>query len=180
MKKDKRCLDYCKSIQESEQQLLELECQQTYALLRDRMRLLRLLKSGECPSQAKAGKYIGLKLRASEKLWNKYTKEGLKGLLLYPYKGSKGKLTEEERQQLHDELYQDQMQSLQQACDYVEKSFGVQYTTPGMRYVFQRLKVKKKTGRPVHHNKGVKGEKHFKKKISRNKKAVWQAVLHGG
>ena len=180
MKKDKRCLDYRKAIQETEQQLGELECHQSQALLRDRMRFLRLLKSGECPSQAKAGKYIGLKLRASEKLWEKYTQEGLRGLLTYPYKGSKGKLNEEQKQQLHKELYKDQIQSLQQVCDYVEKKFGVHYTPSGIRYVFQGLKVKKKTGRPVHHNKDGKGEKNFKKKISRSKAAVWQALLHGG
>ena len=172
MKKDKRCLDYRKVIQESEQQLVDLERNQTYALLRDRMRFLRLLKSGACPSQAKAGKYIGLGLRASEKLWNKYTTEGLKGLLLYPYKGSKGKLSEEQQQQLHDELYRDPIQSLQQACDYVAKQFGVHYTTPGIRYVFQRLKVKNRTGRPVHTNKDDKGEKNFRKKVSRNKKTL--------
>src|SRR5215210_5336391 len=153
MKKDKRCLDYRQAIRESEQRLVELERNQTYALLSDRMRFLRLLKSGECTSQAGAGKYIGLGLRASEKLWNKYTTEGLKGLLIYPYKGSKGKLSQAQQQQLHDELYRDQIQSLQQACAYVEKKFGVHYTPPGIRYVFQRLKVKKKTGRPVHANK---------------------------
>ena len=110
--KDKRCLDYRKAIPESEEQLFELERHQSYALLRDRMRFLRLLKSGECCSQAKAGKSIGLKLRASEKLWKKYRVEGLDGLLTYPYQGTKGRLTEEQEQQLQQELYNDKTQSL--------------------------------------------------------------------
>ena len=166
MKKDKRCLDYRKAIRETEGQLSELERHQRHALLRDRMRFLRLLKSGECPSQAKAGKYIGLKLRASEKLWQKYRREGLKGLLTYPYKGSKGKLSEEQQHQLEEELCKDKTQNRQQARDYVEKKFKVCYTTRGIGYVFQRLKVKKKTGRPVHENKDYKGEGNFKKKSS--------------
>lgn len=166
MRKDKRCLDYRKAIKESEQQLLELERHQNKALLRDRMRFLRLLKSGACPSQAEAGKHIGLKLRASEKLWNKYRTQGLKGLLTYPYKGSKGKLSPQQEQQLHDELSKDQTQSLQQACAYVEKKFKVRYTIRGIGYVFERLKVKKGPGRPVHQHKDVKGEQRFKKNLS--------------
>jgi transposase len=164
MKKDKRCLDYHKAIKETEEQLRTLERHQSKALLRDRIRFLRLLKSGECHSQAQAGKAISLKRRAAEKLWAKYTKEGLAGLLTYPYQGSKGKLNEAQKQQLHEELCKDQIQGLQQACAYVERKFGVHYTTPGMRYVFACLKVKKKTGRPVYVDKDHKGEKHFKKK----------------
>src|ERR671916_2455057 len=110
MKKDNRCLDYQKAIKESEEQLWELERHQSYALLRDRMRFLRLLKSGVCPSQAKAGEYIGLKRRASEKLWGKYRTEGLEGLLTYPYQGTTGKLSEEQQQQLQDELCKDHIQ----------------------------------------------------------------------
>ena len=113
--KDKRCLDYRKAIPESEEQLFELERHQSYALLRDRMRFLRLLKSGECCSQAKEGKSIGLKLRASEKLWRKYRVEGLDGLLAYPYQGTKGRLSEEQQQRLQEELYNDKIQRLAQA-----------------------------------------------------------------
>lgn len=166
MKKDKRCLDYRKAIKESEKQLRNLERHQSKALLRDRIRFLRLLKSGECSSQGKAGKQIGLKLRASEKLWSNYRTEGIKGLLAYPYKGSKGKLSEAQKQQLQDELSKDQIQSLVQACRYVEKQFKLHYTTRGIGYVFERLKVKKKTGRPVHQHKDEKGERRFKKNLS--------------
>ena len=178
MKKDKRCLDYRNAIKETEEQLLQLERRQSQALLRDRMRFLRLLKSGRCASQAKAGKQIGLGLRGSEKLWKKYRTEGLQGLLTYPYKGTKGKLSEAQQQQLHKELLKDNVQSLQQVCDYVEQRFGVHYSSSGIHYVFQRLKVKKKTGRPVHTTKDVTGEKRFKKKISRPKEAIRKADLH--
>ena len=164
MKKDNRCLDYQKAIKESEEQLWALERHQNYALLRDRMRFLRLLKSGECASQAQAGKQIGLKRRASEKLWHKYRSEGIKGLLTYPYQGTKGKLTEEQLHQLDAQLCKDKTQSLQQVCAYVEQQFGVRYTTPGILYVFKRLRVKKKTGRPQYADKDHKGEQRFKKK----------------
>ncbi len=52
---DKRCLDYQKVVKASEAELRDLERRQSKALLRDRMRFLRLLKSGGCGSLAAAG-----------------------------------------------------------------------------------------------------------------------------
>jgi transposase len=162
--RDKRCLDYPKAIKESAQQLFTLERAQTKALLRDHVRFIRLLKSGECTTQAQAGKAIGLGLRGAEKLWKKYTQEGIKGLLIYPYKGRKEKLPELQKQHLEAELARGQSQSLAQVCRYVEAQSGVHYTTPGIYYVLRRMKVKKKTGRPQYHDKDYRGEKQFKKK----------------
>lgn len=164
MKQDNRCLDYRKAIKETEEKLLCLERHQSKALLRDRMRFLRLLKSGACGSQAQAGRHIGLGLRGAEKLWKKYRTEGIEGLLRYPYQGTEGKLTDKQQQQLQEELCKDNTQGLQGACAYTEKKFGVSYTVPGMHYVFKRLKVKKKTARPTHYHKDERGEQQFKKK----------------
>lgn len=166
MRKDKRCLNYQKVINESAPVLQRLEKAQTRALLRDRMRFLRLLRSGECRSLAEAGHGIGLKLRASEKLWRKYREEGLQGLLDYPFKGYGGRLSPEQKQQLEEEMHSAGLQSLQEGCRFVEKAFGVSYSLPGIRYVFQGLKIKKKTARPTHVQKDEEGEKRFKKKIS--------------
>lgn len=161
--KDKRCLDYRKAIKESEKGLLALERHQTKALLRDRMRFLRLLKSGACPSQAQAGRAIGLGLRASEKLWRKYREEGLQGLLAYPYKGTQGRLSREDKQALCQELLNDTTQTIEQARHWVAEHLGVHYSVSGMHYVLGQMKVKKKTGRPVHQHKDTKGEQRFKK-----------------
>lgn len=166
--KDKRCLDYRKAIKESKAQLFALERRQSKALLRDRMRFLRLLKSGQCTSQAQAGKAIALGLRSAEKLWSKYSHEGLPGLLSYPYQGRKAKLSEAQKQDLLEELQGDHYQSLVQVCQYVEAQTGVHYTVPGIYYVMQRLKVKKKTGRPQYYDKDTKGENRFKKNLSRS------------
>ncbi len=166
MRKDKRCLDYAKAIKERVEQLWALERRQSKAIVRDRIRFLRLLKSAECSSQASAGKQIGLKRRASEKLWSKYSHQGIKGLLAYPYQGTQGKLTEEQLQLLDVQLRNDTIQSRKQACAYVQQHLGVQYTPSGMGYVFERLKVKKKTGRPQYTGKDHQGAKEFKKNVS--------------
>lgn len=164
MKQDNRCLDYRLAVKESEQQLLSLERSQRYALLHRRMRFLRLLKSGACGSQAQAGRQIGLGLRGAEKLWKKYRSEGLEGLLRYPYRGTRGKLSEDQQQHLQAELRQDSTQHLQQACDFVERSFGVRYSPAGMHFVFKRLQIKKKTARPTHSHRDEQGARRFKKK----------------
>lgn len=163
---DNRSLNYRKAIKESTKQLFCLERKQGKALLRDRMRFLRLLKSGACSSQAQAGKVIGLGLRGAEKLWKKYRVEGVEGLLTYPYQGRKAKLNEAQKQQLLHQLSKDQSCSLAQVCQQVEQQSGVHYSIAGMHYVLKQLKVKNKTGRPVYHNKDHKGEKRFKKSSS--------------
>ena len=165
--KDQRCLDYRKAIKEGERRLFALERSQTKALLRDRMRFLRLLKSGECTSQAQAGRQIGLKLRASEKLWRKYREQGIKGLLTYPYRGQSEKIPEQVKQELKAELSKDRVRSLQQVQHFIEEKGGVHYTIPGIHYILERLQVKKKTGRPVYQHKDQEGEQRFKKKSSR-------------
>ena len=164
MRKDKRCLDYQKLIKESETKLRGLEKAQTKALLRDRMRFLRLLKSGECTSLAMAGKQLGLKLRAAEKLWRQYREQGLLGLLDYPFKGYGGKLTQEQHHTLEQQLHKSSFRGLKESCQYVEENFQAHYTLPGMHYVLKRLKIKKKTARPTHVQKSEKAEQRFKKK----------------
>ena len=164
--KDQRCLDYRKAITESEEKLRTLERRQSNALLRDRVRFLRLLKSGACTSQAQAGKVIGIKLRASEQLWRKYREERLEGLLHYPYRGKKEKLSQAQKQALENELLNDQMQTLEQVRAWVMQQSGVHYCVSGIYYVLERLKVKKKTGRPQYYDKDKEGERRFKKKSS--------------
>lgn len=175
--KDQRCLDYRKAITESEEKLRTLERRQSSALLRDRVRFLRLLKSGACTSQAQAGKVIGIKLRASEKLWRKYREERLEGLLRYPYRGKKEKLSQAQKQALENELLNDQMQTLEQVRAWVMQQSGVHYSASGIYYVLERLKVKKKTGRPQYYDKDKEGERRFKKKLLRADAALWFSLL---
>ena len=162
--KDKRFLDYSKAIRENEEHLLYRERHQTYGLLRDRMRFLRLLKNGECATQAA----IGLKARAAEKLWKKYKAEGIEGLLAYPFTGRKEKISEALKHELQEELSKDQTQSLAQVQHFLEAKGEVHYTIPGIHYVLERMGVKKKTGRPQYYDKDWEGAQRFKKKSSRS------------
>jgi transposase len=156
-------IDYLKAIRETVEELLQKEKEQSKAFVRDRIRFLRLLKSGRCSSQIQAGELIGLSARSSQRLWKQYREGGLKTLLNYPYRGTSCRLSEEQQEQLNCYLAEDQVQFLHEAKHYIEKQFGVRYSTSGLHKLFGRLKVKKKTGRPSNYRKEEKGASNFKK-----------------
>jgi transposase len=159
-----RSLNYSEQIKESEEELLTLERKQTKGILRLRVRFFRLLKIGECSSQASAGERIGIKRRQSEKLWGRYQKEGLAALLVYPFKGHKERLSEAQKQTLEEKLQGDEIQSLLEGQQYLQEHEQLHFSLSGVHYLFKRLKIKKKTGRPVHVVRDHKGAETFKKK----------------
>ena len=145
-----RRIDYKEAIGESEQELVRLERSEHHSLLRDHLRFLRLLKTGVCHSQAAAGSYIGIKQRASEKLWKKYREQGIETFVHYPFQGTRrGKLNEAQKQELTEELKQGNVQTLAEAKACIEKHFGITYTVGGVCYLFKQMHIKKKTGRPL-------------------------------
>lgn len=158
-------IDYSKVIKETTKKLRRLEKGQQKAFVRDRIRFLWLLKSGRCSSQVAAGELIGLRPRSSQRLWQHYQKGGLEALLCYPYQGTTCRLTEEQREKLKAYLAQDQVQFLHQAKAYIQQQFQVGYSTGGLHQLFERLKVKKKTGRPTNYRKDEKGAARFKKTL---------------
>ena len=163
-----RQIDYGEAIKESEEELVRLERREQHGLLRDHFRFLRLLKSGVCHSQAAAGTSIGIKQRAAEKLWKKYREQGIEAFVHYPFKGTKGKLSEAQKQDLTEALQQGNVQTLAEAKSYVEKYFGITYTVGGVCYLFKQMHVKKKTGRPSNVRKDTAGAEQFKKKYFPN------------
>jgi transposase len=156
-------IDYPHLIKETAKALARLQREQTRSFLRDRMRFLHVLKMGRCSSQMQAGELIGLRPRSSQRLWQQYRKGGLKALLTYPYQGTCCRLTKEQRERLRAYLAKDRVQFLHEAKAYIEKQFGVCYSTSGLHKLFKRLKVKKKTGRPTNYRKDEIGAVRFKK-----------------
>ena len=156
---------YTSLIKATAKELRCLEKEQPRAFVRDRIRFLRLLKTGRCSSQAEAGELTGLSVRSSQRLWHSYQNNGLQALLSYPYQGTACRLSDEQRGELIAYLAQDQVQFLHEAKAYVHHHFGVGYSTSGLYKLFERLKVKKKTGRPANYRKDEKGARSFKKSL---------------
>jgi hypothetical protein len=159
-----RVVNYGELIKESEEQLLTLERKQTKGILRRRVRFLRLLKSGACTTQAQAGRRIAVNQRQSQKLWKKYQEQGVKGFLVYPFTGHAERISEAQKQALDQKLRKDEIQSLKQGCAFLEQQ-GVHFSISGVHYIFKRLHIKKKTGRPTHHHRDHVGAEGFKKKF---------------
>jgi transposase len=156
-------MEYSKKIKESLEELLELEQKQKQALLRDRVRFIRLLKAGQAPGQRFAGEQIGLKERQSQRLWHSYKNKGMAGLLAYPYKGTFGKLSTTQISRLRSYLKTDSVDTLKQAQAYLQEAFGVDYTIAGVSLLFKRLKIKLKTGRPTNIRQDQAEKQAFKK-----------------
>lgn len=159
-------LNYSVEIAESVEMLETLEGKQRLALFRDRLRYLRSLKSGAAPTQKQASEYIGMSLRQGQRIWQLYKSAGLRGLLRSVVRsGNARKLSAEEMSALTKRLQEDDIQFLHEAVEYVQSTYGKHYSLSGMHYLFKRLKVKKKTGRPRNRQQDTEGRESFKKSI---------------
>jgi transposase len=142
-------MDYTKVITEDLSYLQQQERQARQATVRDRIRYLRLLKSGQCLSQRAAGQLIGLGERQRQRLWQVYRQQGYAALVKSGYVHNFGKLSGWQISQLQHYLRQDQVSQLAGAQHYLAQAFGVHDSISGLCKLFQRLQVKLKTGRPV-------------------------------
>lgn len=158
-------IDYSRKIKESKERLWQEERKQDKAFLRDRVRFLRLLKSGQCSSQQPAGRLVGYSFPNSQRLWKHYREGGLKALLMYPYRGLPCRLSKEQKATLRNFPAKDEVQFLHEAKGYMQRQFGIAYSTSAMHYLCRRLHIKKKTGRPSNYRKDKKGARAFKKSL---------------
>ena len=156
-------LCYQEVIRESVETLQEAEKRAKQSYVKDRVRFIRYLKEGIAKSQSQAGSLIGLKSRQSQNLWKVYQQKGIEGLLQARKATYLGKLSSVEYSRLLQRLDQDDMMTQKQVRAYLEAEMGKGYTQPAIHYLFKRLKVKLKTGRPVNVPKDKAGEEAFKK-----------------
>jgi hypothetical protein len=72
---------YSQVIEEDPEELKELEKYHRYTHLFQRVRMLRLLKSGECPNLAEAAEALGYSWRQCQRWFASYKQGGLQELL---------------------------------------------------------------------------------------------------
>jgi len=135
------------------------------AQVRDRIRFLRVLKTGQAKSQAGAGLIIGLASRQSQRLWQSYQEGGFSGLLSTHYQHGFGKLSAHQISLLLPFLRSDQASKLEEVQAFIHSSFGVDYSLSGISKLFTRLKIKLKTGRPSNVGKDAAQQEAFKKTL---------------
>jgi transposase len=157
-------MDYQVEISESGDHLRKLERATKDLKARDRVRFIRLLKIGKAMTQEQAGALIGLQVRQSQRLWKQYREKGLSNLCQNNYVGRKAKLSQAEQEQLRHRLRDDDISTLEQARICLKEEFAVDYTVGGVSSLFQRMRVKLKTGRPSNVKQDKKQMEEFAKK----------------
>ncbi len=157
-------MSYPGEIKESVEELHKMERRQSKALFRDRVRYLRLLKSGDALTQKAASEMVGIKVRQGQRNWKVYREGGTEGLLRPPARpGRPPKLKPHEQRELEERLKGGDIRFLHEAVAHVKAQYGQGFSLVGMHCLFKRLKVKKKTGRPVNTRQDKEGLEDFKK-----------------
>lgn len=161
-------MNYAELITETEAELTKLENKQKLVQFQKRIHFLRLLKSGEAKTQEKAGTMVGWKLRQSQKIWHLYRTGGTSFVLQKNARWQTGKLTDEQRGQLSEQLAAaGGAASLAQVQNHIAASFGAHYTIGGVSGLCQRLRIKLKTARPVNVKKDELRALEYKKNSAR-------------
>jgi len=157
-------MNYQVEISESGDYLRQLERATKDLKARDRVRFIRLLKISKATTQAQAGALIGLQVRQSQRLWKQYREGGLSAMCQSNYVGGQAKLSPVEQEQLRRRLRGDDIGTLEQARRYLKEAFAVDYTVGGVSCLFQRMKIKLKTGRPTNVKQDKEQREEFAKK----------------
>ena len=156
-------MNYAALITEDLAVLQSTEKRQTDARFRDYVRFLRLLKTGEAPTQSLAAKQVNLSLRQAQRVWKQYREQGLEDLLTPHISTYIGKLSTTQMSHMRRFLLDDQAQTLADIQTYLQDRLNVSYTIGGISDLCKRLKIKFKTGRPVHIHQSPGAVEEYKK-----------------
>ena len=144
---------------------LRLEKDRKYA---DRIRIILLLDKGEPIS--KVAEYFYLTDNSVRNYKNRYTEDGLEGLLIDWQIGRSSYLSQEERQKLVLELDSKVYLTTKAIISYLKKEFGVVYTVGGMTSLLHQLGFSYKKPKGVPGKAKAEEQKAFVRKYNRLKK----------
>jgi transposase len=157
-------IDYGGAIAESEEEPARLERRTRSRASADRVKLLRLLKSGRGRSLRRAAAVLGYSERRAQRWWRRYATGGLAGLLVEaPRGGRRERITPEAWEALGAEMRAGRVARLREARAYLRERFGIAYSLNGVSLLFRRRKAKLKTGRRRHRRADPGAQAAFKK-----------------
>jgi transposase len=158
-------IDYPNVIAESPKQLHELEKRHRYTHLFQRVRMLRLLKSGRCCNLGEAAEALGYSRRQCQRWWSTYAQGGVDELLVsrVAERGRQEFITEEAWEELEEVMKEGRIATYAQAHAFL-RDRGIEYANPdSVGQLFRRRKAKLKTGRPRHEKADPQKQEAFKK-----------------
>lgn len=158
-------LNYPDLIEESADELARLERACRDDRIGDRIRMLRLLKSGRYRSRRGLAEVLGYSERQLGRWFDAYRSEGLETMLRCGrWGGSRLRIGEEAWQALEAKMAAGEVATLQAARQYLDEAWGVRYAgVSSISALFKRRGVKKKTGRPRHRKASAEEQAAFKK-----------------
>jgi transposase len=141
-------LKYPDLICESDAELAALERQLAGQRTAVRVRMLRLLKSGEAPSLRTCAAMLGRSLSQVTRWWRQYQQHGLEGLpATKPHLGKRPWVSDEVWTALQAELDAGRIKHLEGARQYLKEQWGIEYRgTSGVWALFKQRGVKLQTG----------------------------------
>lgn len=159
-------IDYTEEISESVDRLRALEKKRSSERsVADRLKMLRLLKSGQCRSRRQAADLLGYSERQLSRWFQTYREEGLEGLCEVDSPGGMDeRVTPEAWEALTERMKAGEVARLKDAQRFLEEEFGIEYeSVSGISRLFDRRGVKLKTGRRRHKDADPGAQETFKK-----------------
>lgn len=140
---------YEKLIKETENDLVQLERRYRNSSLADRIKMLRLLKSGLYSSRQQLAPVLGYSARQLQRWWDIYQNGGIDALLEEkPVGGSDERITEKARAALEEAARSGKVTSLREVQGYLDKNFNIKYRSlQGISDLLKRHRIDLKSGR---------------------------------
>ena len=157
---------YTQVITEDPDDLEELEKRHRYSHLFQRVRMLRLLKSGEATNLGEAARALGYSWRQCQRWFASYQEGGTEELLKSRLheRGRQELVTQEALEDLKQSMKKGEIATVGQADRFLREHHGIEYAHPdGVGQLLRRHKIKLKTGRPRHEEADQEEQEAFKK-----------------
>ena len=158
-------IKYPKAIGESEEELMSLEQSLRGQKTADRVRMLRLLKSGTVKSLKDCAPLVGYSVIQLTRWWERYRAAGLAEMLKqHKPAGKASRLTPEAWAGLLQVMRAGHIATMQDARNYLEREWGISYKNgKSLWWLFKKHRVKWKTGRRRHKKANAEHQAAFKK-----------------
>lgn len=158
-------ITYRQVIKESEEELTRQEQILRGQKTADRVRMLRLLKSGTVKSLKECAPLVGYSVIQLTRWWERYRAEGLAGVLEQQKPtGKPSRLTPEAWAGLLQAMREGHIATMQDARNYLEREWSISSKNgKSLWWLFKKHRVKWKTGRRRHKKANAEQQAAFKK-----------------
>ena len=155
-------------IRESEPDLATVEQRVRGQPIAPRVRMLRLLKSGQVASLAACAPLLGYSVSQLQRWWATYRAGGLNALLQRRTPtGKRSRLTPEAWAGLQAEIRAGRIAQLADAQRYLREQWRIEYRSlNGVWWLFKQRRVRLKTGRRRHQQPDTVQQARFKKTLA--------------